>query len=89
LSAVSLYSFDKKFEKKITSSIINNDWRFDVTKQITTDPSHLIFTLDGDNLETESGLLGILKIGDKCPEKLASLIDNYGELGYIGQKHLR
>lgn len=88
LSAVTFYSFSITFEKKFTHEISTGNWRKCGINLVEDDDSYFMFTLDGDNEETKSGLLGILRVGRNCPNDLKAMVKNFGEYGYLGNNRL-
>lgn len=89
LSMVGLFSFDSKFENSFVKYYFQSNYRsYDPEKFLKDDLSHFSFILDGDNLETQSGLVAITQFGKECPRDLIEIYKNYGSYGYIGENKL-
>jgi len=53
-------------------------------KTFMDDPSFFQIVVDKDNFESANGMLCIIRHGKNCPTVLKEIIDNFGELGYLG-----
>lgn len=90
LSMVGLFSFSKEIEEGFLDYMKKFQGKHDISPEnyIKTDSTYFSLIYDGDNYETESGLLGIVSTGENCPRDIKVLKDNFGEYGYLGKKPL-
>lgn len=88
LGMVGFFSISRNKEEAFVAAIANNR-NIDPEDYLKEhDPSFFGFILDGDNNETESGQLAIIQHGPECPENLKSIVNNFGEFGYLGRKKM-
>lgn len=89
LSMVGIFSFDSIFENNFLNYYYSNNYKSYYPEEfIKNNSSYFSFILDGDNAETESGVLAIASYGTKCPNDLSQIFINFGEYGYIGENRL-
>lgn len=88
-SMIGVYFIPEIIENYFISYIKNNkEWSNLPEKFLCEYDNCFMFILDRDNLETESGDLGIISLSENCDEEFKFLVRNFGEMGYLGIKPL-
>lgn len=86
MSMVGLFSLSSSKANEFENYINKYKHKSDPEIFIKNDPTYFQVIIDGDNIETESGLLAGISYGIECPKDLVDITKNFGEVGYLGGK---
>jgi hypothetical protein len=67
-----LYSFGSALLPEVESHVLRAKWlrKGDIATILVRDPAHFWFSLDGDNIDAETGLWARISHGPECPADL-------------------
>lgn len=72
---VGLYIFDKKYEESFLKKARSTNIIGRVEYELKNDPEFFIYTVDGDNGESSTGMLEIIHYGKECPKEIRDIAE--------------